>query len=189
MRPTIYTYPHHNPPPPSSSSSSSSSGNPSTYPRALGPPNPGSPTGLCVWRNNQALQGRIQRLMRAGGGVTAGVTACSKLPRPSGGCSIYKIYIFLWHPGGGGYRHPTPTPPGYGPAGEDFVRTLTSGALLGVPLDRLDIHRSIVCGPRPTVTGWRAGRNRGVETHRRNSQEHLGLTEDSGEKSFVGLVL
>ena len=53
------------------------------------------------------------------GGVTAGVTACSKLPRHSGGCSIYKIYIFLWHPGGRGYRNPTSYPhphPGYGPA-------------------------------------------------------------------------
>ena len=51
-------------------------------------------------------------------GVTSGVTACSKLPRPSGGGDVHafsKIYIFLWHPGG---LH-TP-PPGYGPALEAY---------------------------------------------------------------------
>ena len=45
-----------------------------------------------------------------GGGYSRGytVTACSKLPRPSGGCSIYKLYIFLWHRGG--VTDPPPIP-------------------------------------------------------------------------------
>ena len=53
------------------------------------------------------------------GGVTAGVIACSKLPCPSRGCSIYKIYIFLWHRGGGG-GGVTDTP-AHGPGVQDQI--------------------------------------------------------------------
>ena len=44
-----------------------------------------------------------------GGGVTEVVTASSKLPRPSGGYSICKIYIYLWHPGELQTPHPLNT--------------------------------------------------------------------------------
>ena len=80
-------------------------------------------------------QGCIQSLILGvgvggGGGGWGGGGACSKLPRPSGGCSIYKMYIFLWHPGGG-----VQTPPRMWPCKLPHLHILRPGALIRNKVD------------------------------------------------------
>ena len=72
--------------------------------------------GLLAWVLNQ---GRIQRLMRGGGGYSKGYSLFQPAT-PFWGCSIYKIYLSL-APRGGLQTPPPPPPkkkkkkPGYGP--------------------------------------------------------------------------